>query len=100
MSVVLTTVDISEDVTEVSITETGKVEVAINEEVTTIEINNLAINYVYSNPNIDRILLGVDNINHLKNNINCINDSKYKFYFKDIDSINVDEDDLLNPSNW
>ena len=43
MSVVLTTVDISEDVTEVSITETGKVEVAINEEVTTIEINNLAI---------------------------------------------------------
>ena len=64
------------------------------------EINNLAINYVYSNPNIDRILLGVDNINHLKNNINCINDSKYKFYFKDIDSINVDEDDLLNPSNW
>ena len=43
MSVVLTTVDISEDVTQVSITETGKVEVAINEDVTTIEINNLAI---------------------------------------------------------
>ena len=41
MSVVLTTVDISEDVTQVSITETGKVEVAINEDVTTIEINNL-----------------------------------------------------------
>ena len=43
MSVVLTTVDITEDVTEVSITETGKVEVAINEDVTTEEINNLAI---------------------------------------------------------
>jgi hypothetical protein len=43
MSVVLTTVDVSEDVTEVSVTETGKVEVAINEDVTTVEINNFAI---------------------------------------------------------
>ena len=43
MSTVLTTVDVSEDVTEVSITETGKVEVAINEDITTIEINNFAI---------------------------------------------------------
>ena len=43
MSVVLTTVDVSENVTEVSVTETGKVEVAINEDITTIEINNFAI---------------------------------------------------------
>ena len=43
MSVVLTTVDVLEDVTEVSVTETGKVEVAINEDVTTVEINNFAI---------------------------------------------------------
>jgi len=43
MSVVLTTVDVSEDVTEVSVTETGKVEVSINEDITTIEINNFAI---------------------------------------------------------
>lgn len=43
MSVVLTTVDVSEDVTEVSVTETGKVEVAISEDITTIEINNFAI---------------------------------------------------------
>ena len=43
MSVVLTTIDLSEDVTQVSITETGKIEVAINEDITTVEINNLAI---------------------------------------------------------
>lgn len=43
MSVVLTTVDVSEDVTQVSITETGKVEVEISEDTTTIEINNFAI---------------------------------------------------------
>ena len=43
MSVVLTTVDVSENITQVSITETGKVEVEINEDTTTIEINNFAI---------------------------------------------------------
>lgn len=38
-----TSLQIAEDVTEVSITETGTVEVAINEDITTIEINNLAV---------------------------------------------------------
>lgn len=43
MAQAYTTVDITEDVTEVSITEAGKVEVAINEDVTVVEINNLAV---------------------------------------------------------
>lgn len=43
MSQAYTTVDITEDVTEVSITETGKVEVSINEDITVVEINNLAV---------------------------------------------------------
>ena len=43
MSQAYTTVDITEDVTEVSITETGKVEIAISEDITVVEINNLAV---------------------------------------------------------
>jgi len=39
----LTTVQITEDVTEVSVTQEGAVEVSITEDVNTIEINNLAI---------------------------------------------------------
>jgi len=38
-----TTVEVTEDVTEVSITETGGIEISINEDITTVEINNLAI---------------------------------------------------------
>lgn len=38
-----TTVEVTENVTEVSITETGGIEISINEDVTTVEINNLAI---------------------------------------------------------
>lgn len=48
MSTIATTIDISENVTEVSVTETGKVEVALNEDITTIEINNLAVPAVTS----------------------------------------------------
>lgn len=48
MSVSGVTIDISEDVTEVSVTETGKIEVSISEDVNTIEINNLAIPSVTS----------------------------------------------------
>ena len=43
MSEAFTTIQVSEDVTEVSIAETGKVEIAINEDTTTVEINNLAV---------------------------------------------------------
>ena len=43
MSEAFTTIQVSEDVTEVSITEAGKVEIAINEDNTIVEINNLAV---------------------------------------------------------
>ena len=64
------------------------------------EINNLALNYVCSNANIDGVLLGVDNVSQLKKNISCINDNKFIDIIKNIDSINVIEEDLLNPANW
>jgi len=38
-----TSVEISEDVTEVSITESNGIEISINEDTTVVEINNLAI---------------------------------------------------------
>ena len=64
------------------------------------KINNLALNYVCSNANIDGILLGVDNLSQLKNNLSCINNNKFKDIVKNIDSINVIEENLLNPANW
>jgi len=38
-----TSVEISEDVTEISITESNGIEISINEDTTVVEINNLAI---------------------------------------------------------
>ncbi len=64
------------------------------------EMNNVALNYVCSNANIDGVLLGVDNVSQLKKNISCINDNKFKHIIVNIDSINVKEQNLLNPANW
>ena len=64
------------------------------------EINSLALSYVCSNENIDGVLLGVDNVGQLKNNLSCINDDKFKDIIENIDSINVKEENLLNPANW
>lgn len=64
------------------------------------EMNNLALNYAYSNKYIDAILLGVDDVNQLKNNINCINNKKFSDFSSNIDCIEVEEENLLNPANW
>ena len=64
------------------------------------EINSLALSYVCSNANIDGVLLGVDTVSQLKNNLSCINDVKFKDIIENIDSINVNEENLLNPANW
>lgn len=64
------------------------------------EINSLALSYVCSNANIDGVLLGVDTVSQLKNNLSCINDGKFKDIIENIDSINVKEENLLNPANW
>lgn len=64
------------------------------------QINNLALNYVYSNQNIDGVLFGVDSLNQLKKNISCINSDEFFNIFNKIDTINVEEENLLDPSNW
>jgi aryl-alcohol dehydrogenase-like predicted oxidoreductase len=72
----------------------------LNSLVSKEKMNDLALNYVYSKEYIDGVLLGVDNVGQLKNNLSCINDDKFKDIIENIDSINVKEENLLNPANW
>jgi len=72
----------------------------LNEIVSKEDVNNLALNYVCSNENIDGVLIGVDSVIQLKNNISCINNNKFKDILSNIDSLNVKEENLLNPANW
>ncbi len=65
-----------------------------------IPMADLALKYVLANPCIDGILIGVDNKKQFLQNINAIAQPLDKKIQKEIDSIHVDEIDLLNPSNW
>ena len=63
-------------------------------------INDLALNYVCNKKKIDKVLIGVDHILHLKLNLNSEKKRiKNKLIMK-IENINVKEISLLNPSNW
>ena len=64
------------------------------------EMNDLALNYAYSKEYIDCILLGVDNVEQLKSNINTINNSKTNSFYHEVDNIVVKNNLLLNPANW
>ncbi|MAC41832.1 MAG: hypothetical protein CMJ05_08595 [Pelagibacterales bacterium] len=64
-----------------------------------IDINNLAIKYAIEKKYIDKVIFGVDDFCQLEENISATN-SKTDIPSVEIDTINVTEDKLLNPSNW
>ena len=63
-------------------------------------INDLAINYVYNKKYIDKVLIGVDNADQLKLNIDSLNKTIGEKVFLKIESIKIKYKELLNPSNW
>jgi len=59
-----------------------------------LSISEIALNYNLQNPYIDGVLIGVDNVEQLRMNLNSIKDTPI-----DIE-IEVKEQELLNPVNW
>ena len=66
-----------------------------------VKIGALALNFVYENPFIDRVVIGVDSTLHLKQNWEMINSWNYNPELMElINSVEVDQKELLNPTNW
>lgn len=59
-----------------------------------LSISEIALNYNLQNPYIDGVLIGVDNVEQLKMNLDSVKDTPI-----DIE-IEVKEQELLNPVNW
>lgn len=72
----------------------------LNNLVSKEKMNDLALNYVYSKEYIDGVLLGVDNVDQLKSNIDCIEGSTTKSIISEVDKIDVLNKTMLNPANW
>lgn len=65
-----------------------------------IEIADLALNYVHTQDLIDKILIGVDNVDQLNKNLKALNSPISSEILNKIDNLNVENKLLLNPSNW
>jgi aryl-alcohol dehydrogenase-like predicted oxidoreductase len=65
-----------------------------------LDINALSIAYVLQQSLVDSVLIGVDSVSQLLSNLDAANMKLSKETMKIIDSLNVSELALLNPSNW
>ena len=72
----------------------------LNNLVSKLKMNDLALNYVYSKEYIDGVLLGVDSVEQLKSNIDCVKENTTKDLFNQVDKIIVKNKEMLNPANW
>ena len=64
-----------------------------------LKISDLALKYVIKKKFIDKVVIGVSNLQQLKNNLETCK-KKFKVPNKEIEKIDVLDDYLLNPSNW
>jgi len=65
-----------------------------------IDINSIAFGYLNSFDLIDRIIFGVDSLEHIKINLKSFSTKLPEELIKKINSIKVKEEKLLNPSKW
>ena len=65
-----------------------------------VDINTIALNYVMKQQNIDKVLIGVDNLNQLDKNLNSIDTTLNDEIYESINKIDIEAEYLLNPSNW
>ena len=65
-----------------------------------ISIGAIALNYCLVQNNIDGVLIGVDSLQQLKENIAFSKNNISNEYVKEIELINIQDGNLLNPSLW
>lgn len=65
-----------------------------------ISVEALALQYVYSNEFVDKVLIGVESVSQLDANVKALQHSIDKAVLETVDKIKVKETWLLNPVNW
>lgn len=65
-----------------------------------VGMNEVALNYCLHQPHINQVLIGVDTSEQLIENLKLIEKEIPESLIQEINSVKVDEVELLNPSNW
>jgi aryl-alcohol dehydrogenase-like predicted oxidoreductase len=65
-----------------------------------ITIGTLALNYCLQQVSVDNVLIGVDTVQHLKQNIESTKTKIPQKFISMIDSIIIENPNLINPTKW
>lgn len=65
-----------------------------------VSVNDLALNYVYQNPLIDKVLVGVDSSEQLQENLKSLDSNIPQEAFIEVNEITIKNLDLINPTLW
>jgi len=65
-----------------------------------LTLENLALLYAYSQPEIDHVIIGVDNREQLQKNLLALQQNISQEIIEEINKVAVRENDLLYPKNW
>lgn len=65
-----------------------------------VSLNAIALNYCLQQPDIDHVIIGVDNLSQLKENIVDIKKNILPSLIYEIDNIKIENSEFLNPSKW
>ncbi len=66
-----------------------------------VSISAMCLNFALNNPNVGRVIIGVDNPDHLKINLSDLRFfAKTKTFFEDFQMAVIKDDDILLPYRW
>jgi aryl-alcohol dehydrogenase-like predicted oxidoreductase len=65
-----------------------------------VSLQKLALGYSYQNEFSNGVIIGIDSLDHLKQNIDLVSDRISKAALEKINKIQVTDTNLLNPSKW
>ncbi len=63
-------------------------------------VHNLCLNFCRSNPNIDKIILGVDSLQNLKDNLSHLNEKTENNILNQLHELREENENLILPVNW
>lgn len=68
---------------------------------TNISISAICLNFILSNQNVDKVVIGIDSLDHLKTNVESLEHFEELNRIKSTcDEFMIEDEDILNPSKW
>jgi len=66
-----------------------------------IAINTLCLDFVLLNPSVDKVVIGVDSLEHLKKDIKAIGlIEKVRSIYNELEKLNIEDKDIILPYRW